>query len=144
MGNEKKRRSRSRERSEKGKDKRGKRSRSRSKECLDKYKRHRSRSRDRYDGASNAHDSSKYEKMERTDSHRYIKNEKDKHDERKDSKDKKNKDFKRRSPTPSDNENLKVKNEIDLKQEYVKKEPLSLEELLAKKKAAEAIKSKVG
>ncbi|XP_018567552.1 probable ATP-dependent RNA helicase DDX23 [Anoplophora glabripennis] len=142
MGNDKKRRSRSRERSEKGKDKRSKRSRSRSKECLDRHKRHRSRSKDKYDGTSNAHDSLKYEKTERTDNYRYTKTEKDKHDERKESKEKRNKDLKRRSPTPQDNENLKLKSETILKQESVKKEPLSLEELLAKKKAAEAIKSK--
>jgi ATP-dependent RNA helicase DDX23/PRP28 len=126
MVNDKKRRSRSRERMDKDRDKR-RRSRSRSKERNERiYKRHRSRSREKYESSSSKYD-------------RYGKNDRDKRDDRKD--DKKGKDSRKRTPTP-ETEN-KADTKIDTKQEAAaKKEPLSLEELLAKKKAEEAAKSK--
>jgi ATP-dependent RNA helicase DDX23/PRP28 len=111
---------------DKDRDKR-RRSRSRSKERNERiYKRHRSRSREKYESSSSKYD-------------RYGKNDRDKRDDRKD--DKKGKDSRKRTPTP-ETEN-KADTKIDTKQEAAaKKEPLSLEELLAKKKAEEAAKSK--
>ncbi|EFA04449.1 probable ATP-dependent RNA helicase DDX23 [Tribolium castaneum] len=117
MVNDKKRRSRSRDRLDKRR-----RSRSRSKERP--HKRYRSRSRDKYESSSSKYD-------------RYSKSERD----RKDDKDKKSKDSRKRSPTPETE--TKPDTKSDVKQEPApKKEPLSLEELLAKKKAEEAAKSK--
>lgn len=125
MVNDKKRRSRSRERVDKDRDKR-RRSRSRSKERP--HKRYRSRSRDKYESSSSKYD-------------RYGKSDRDKRDDRKDDKDKKGKDSRKRSPTPETDQKSETK--PDVKQEPPpKKEPLSLEELLAKKKAEEAAKSK--
>ncbi|XP_018330770.1 probable ATP-dependent RNA helicase DDX23 isoform X2 [Agrilus planipennis] len=124
MVNDKKRRSRSRDRSDReNRDKKIRRSRSRSKERG--HKRHRSKSpRDKYSS------SSRYDK------------EKDKAS--KDNKDeKRNRD--KQSPSPEVEEmKADAKPEIkpDVKTENTKKEPLSLEELLAKKKAEEAAKSK--
>ncbi|XP_044268802.1 probable ATP-dependent RNA helicase DDX23 [Tribolium madens] len=125
MVNDKKRRSRSRDRLDKDRDKR-RRSRSRSKERP--HKRYRSRSRDKYESSSSKYD-------------RYGKPDRDKRDDRKDDKDKKAKDSRKRTPTP-DTE-TKPESKSEMKQEPPpKKEPLSLEELLAKKKAEEAAKSK--
>ncbi|KAF2902146.1 hypothetical protein ILUMI_04054 [Ignelater luminosus] len=130
MGSDKKRRSRSRERSDRDRDKRVKRSRSRSKERS--YKKYRSRSRDRdlkYES------SSKYDS--RSEKDRYVKSDRDKEE-----KEKKVKEMKRRSSSP-EIEEVKPDVKPDLKQEPPpKKEPLSLEELLARKKAEEAAKSK--
>ncbi|CAG9864583.1 unnamed protein product [Phyllotreta striolata] len=137
MGNDKKRRSRSREREkdrerdkEREKDRR-KRSRSRSRERelrelrekernLDRHKRRRSRSRDK-DYPAGKYRNEKY-----------------------DEKDKKHKDVAKKDELEEDETKVKadIKEDIKLKQELVKKEPLSLEELLAKKKAEEAAKSK--
>ncbi|XP_057671652.1 probable ATP-dependent RNA helicase DDX23 [Diorhabda carinulata] len=133
MGSDKKRRSRSREK-EKERDKR-KRSRSRSKDRTerdrtresDRYKRHRSRSKERdYVGSSGSINNKSDKEKHRGD--------KDKHEE----KEKRHKDVKK----DDTEEQEKVENKVDVKQEPVKKEPLSLEELLAKKKAEEAAKSK--
>ena len=127
MVNDKKRRSRSRDRLDKDRDKR-RRSRSRSKERP--HKRYRSRSRDKYESSSSKYD--RYAKSDR---------DKDKRDDRKDDKDKKSKDSRKRTPTPESETKDETKG--DLKQEAAaKREPLSLEELLAKKKAEEAAKSK--
>ncbi|VEN47472.1 unnamed protein product [Callosobruchus maculatus] len=131
-GDEKRARSKERD---KHKDKRVKRSRSRSKERYDRNKRARSREKDpkdtRYD---------KYERdhKERSDRDRgSSKNEK--YDDRRD--DKKPKDIKKASsPAPEEEQETRLK--VEVKDEKIKKEPLSLEELLAKKKAEEAAKSK--
>ncbi|XP_066258528.1 probable ATP-dependent RNA helicase DDX23 [Euwallacea similis] len=134
MGNDKKRRSRSKDRMEKERDtKRLRRSRSKSKERG--YKRHRSRSRDRYDRRDLRDD-----RRDRDD--KYEKENKDKYKSDRDRKeDKKAKDT-RKSPFPEVSETKpEVKPEIK-DEAAVKKEPLSLEELLAKKKAEEATKSK--
>ncbi|XP_066143482.1 probable ATP-dependent RNA helicase DDX23 [Euwallacea fornicatus] len=134
MGNDKKRRSRSKDRMEKDRDnKRLRRSRSKSKERG--YKRHRSRSRDRYDRRDLRDD-----RRERDD--KYEKENKDKYKSDRDRKeDKKAKDT-RKSPPPEVSE-IKPDTKSEIKDEAaVKREPLSLEELLAKKKAEEATKSK--
>ncbi|XP_072383702.1 probable ATP-dependent RNA helicase DDX23 [Diabrotica undecimpunctata] len=130
MGSDKKRRSRSRD-----KDKR-KRSRSRSKERpdrekirdSDRHKRHRSRSREKDYPNSSKHD--KFDKEK-------YKSDRDKYDD----KDKKNKDLKKEEEE-AELEKVKVETKAEVKQEPAKKEPLSLEELLTKKKAEEAAKSK--
>ncbi|XP_028135225.1 probable ATP-dependent RNA helicase DDX23 [Diabrotica virgifera virgifera] len=129
MGSDKKRRSRSRD-----KDKR-KRSRSRSKERSDRekirdsdrHKRHRSRSREKDYPSSSKHD--KFDKEK-------YKSDRDKYDD----KDKKYKDAKKEEE--EELEKVKVETKTEVKQEPAKKEPLSLEELLTKKKAEEAAKSK--
>ncbi|XP_023011592.2 probable ATP-dependent RNA helicase DDX23 [Leptinotarsa decemlineata] len=132
MAGDKKRRSRSRER-DKDRSKR-KKSRSRSKERQDRHKRHRSRSRER--DKYEAH-SSKYDKPEKTERDKHPRNDREKYDE----KDKKLKDTKKE--VTEEAEDVKVDNkDVNCKQEVAKKEPLSLEELLAKKKAEEAAKSK--
>lgn len=59
--------------------------------------------------------------------------------ERKDERDRKVKDSKRKSPTPVEDDKEFKPEEVSVE----KKEPLSLEEFLAKKKAEEAAKSKV-
>lgn len=120
MAGDKRRRSRSRERSDR--DKKGRRSRSHSKERS--YKRHRSHSRERDTKYDNRSDKDKYSRNDRDD------------------KGKKLKDFKRKSSSP-EVEEVKATVKPDLKAEVSKREPLSLEELLAKKKAEEAAKSKV-
>ncbi|KAF5299388.1 hypothetical protein FQR65_LT09429 [Abscondita terminalis] len=121
MGNDKKRRSRSRDRTER--DKKQKRSKSRSKERV--YKKYRSRSRER-DIKHDFKQDNCYEK--------------DKHI--KDDKHKKVKEIKYKSQTP-ELEEINLDNVSDIKPEHsVKKEPLSLEELLARKKAEEDAKSK--
>ncbi|CAG9832460.1 unnamed protein product [Diabrotica balteata] len=130
MGSDKKRRSRSRD-----KDKR-KRSRSRSKERpdrekirdSDRHKRHRSRSREKDYPSSSKHD--KFDKEK-------YKSDRDKYDD----KDKKHKDLKKEEEE-AELEKVKVETKAEVKQEPSKKEPLSLEELLTKKKAEEAAKSK--
>lgn len=126
MGNDKKRRSRSRDRLEKDREKRSRRSRSRSKE---RQKRHRSRSRSR-------ERDNKYEK----DKHLDRKLERDRKEDRRDDKERKNRDSRKRSPSPL-NDDGKEDSKLDSSQSS-KKEPLSLEEFLAKKKAEEAAKSK--
>ncbi|KAL3280543.1 hypothetical protein HHI36_003775 [Cryptolaemus montrouzieri] len=141
MGNDKKRRSRSRERYEnkdrerdKVRDRERKRSRSKSKERL--HKRHRSRSREKYESTS------RYEKYD-SKYDKYAKNDRDRRDERrKDDKDIKSRDPKRKSPTPGEKEETKLAPKKEVPPTILKKEPLSLEELLAKKKAEEAAKSK--
>ncbi|RZB49919.1 ATP-dependent RNA helicase DDX23 [Asbolus verrucosus] len=125
MVNEKKRRSRSRDRLDKDRDKR-RRSRSRSKERP--HKRYRSRSREKYESSSSKYD-------------RYSKTERDKREDRKDDKDKKSKDSRKRTPTPENESKSDIKGETK-PQPPPKREPLSLEELLTKKKAEEAAKSK--
>ncbi|KAK9743580.1 Helicase conserved C-terminal domain [Popillia japonica] len=127
MGNEKKRRSRSRDRSDKDREKRSRHSRSRSKE---RYKRHRSKSRSR-------ERDSKYDSKYEKDKYQEKKSERD----RKDDRDRRNKETRKRSPTPI-NEDTKNDMKPDLQQANMKKEPLSLEEFLSKKKAEEAAKSK--
>lgn len=135
MANDKKRRSRSKERTDKDRDKRAKRSRSKSKDRT--HKRHRSRSRERYDRQDRRDD-----RFDRRDD----KFDKDKHRtdrdrDRKDDKDRKQKDSKK-TPPPEE-QDVKADAKPDVKPEVPqKKEPLSLEELLAKKKAEEAAKSK--
>lgn len=138
MGNEKKRRSRSRERGENNKDRerdrRVKRSRSKSKERLHKrYARSRSRERDR-EYKHDLRDKDRFASGSKSEKER---------DKERDAKDRKSKDGKQRSPTPENKPEVKV---IDTKQEDqkkdLKKEPLSLEELLAKKKAEEDARSK--
>ncbi|CAH1118034.1 unnamed protein product [Phaedon cochleariae] len=126
MGNEKKRRSRSRER-DKERDKR-KRSRSRSKDRSD---RHKKQEREKYDSHSNKSD--KQEKGDR-----------DKHRDKYEEKDKKYKESRKenREDTEDTKGNIKAETKVELKSDPAKKEPLSLEELLAKKKAEEAAKSK--
>lgn len=149
MGNDKKRRSRSKER-EKDRDKRVKRSRSRSRDRSDRHKRHRSRSREKdkyenflassskYDNTSN----NKFEKPERIERDKYTKTDKDYKDKFGDKKDEKK--AKKEELASDDVQDVKVKIESGIiKQEPLKKEPLSLEELLANKKAEEAAKSKV-
>lgn len=124
MGSDKKRRSRSRERvdRERDRDKRSKRSRSRSKERT--HKKHRSRSRDR-DAKYDSKQESRY------DNHKYVKEEREKKVKEK-----------RKSCSP-EIEEVKPEVQLEVKQEPARKrEPLSLEELLAKKKAEEASKSK--
>ncbi|XP_022902238.1 probable ATP-dependent RNA helicase DDX23 [Onthophagus taurus] len=127
MGNDKKRRSRSRERNDKEREKRSRYSRSKSRE---RHKRHRSRSKSRerdlkYD--------SKYEK----DKYQHGKSDRDRRDDRNYDKDKKQRK-KTPSPTPEDTKE-EVKHDPNVN---LKKEPLSLEEFLSKKKAEEAAKSK--
>ncbi|CAH1105693.1 unnamed protein product [Psylliodes chrysocephalus] len=133
MGNDKKRRSRSRER-DKDRDKR-KRSRSRSKErdkerlerVSDRHRRHRSRSREKdYSNSNNKYDNKDKQR-----------NDRDKYEE----KDKKYKGTKKEEIEEEDSK-VKVELKVGVKKEPAKKEPLSLEELLAKKKAEEAAKSK--
>ncbi|GJQ85674.1 hypothetical protein Trydic_g20221 [Trypoxylus dichotomus] len=131
MGNEKKRRSRSRDRLDKEREKRSRHSRSRSKERPERHKRHRSRSRSRE--RENKYDTNKYDK----EKYQEKKSERD----RKDEKDRKSKDSRKRSPTPA-NEDSKEEVKPEVSQMTTKKEPLSLEEFLAKKKAEEAAKSK--
>lgn len=141
MGSDKKRRSRSRERSDKDRerDRRLKRSRSRSKERIHKrHGRSRSRERERDYKHESKHDP-------RDNNTRYAsKSEKDRDKDRENKDTKKFKDGKHRSPTP---ELLKKEQASDVKSEdkssvSLKKEPLSLEELLAKKKAEEDARSK--
>lgn len=112
MGNEKKRRSRSRERIDKERDKRSKRSRSHSRE-RDRQDRHK-RHRSRSKERDPKHDKPKQENQRRED--------------RKEPRKEIVEEVKEEVP-PEDTKN-------------VKKEPLSLEEILAKKKAEEAAKSK--
>ncbi|XP_044743410.1 probable ATP-dependent RNA helicase DDX23 [Chrysoperla carnea] len=127
-GDLKKRRSRSRERSDR--DHRSKRSRSRSKERDARHQRRRSRSREK--------DSKRDYKYEESNRDKYY--EKDRNDR---DKDKKHKIKDKKSPTP-DPEKIKDEKKLkdEMKQEKAKREPLSLEELLAKKKAEEEAKSK--
>lgn len=142
MGNDKKRRSRSRERSEKDRDKRSKRSRSKSKDRGTK----RPRSRERYERRDPRDEKfdRRDEKLDRKDD-KYEKDkykmDRDRKDDRdrRDDKDRKLKEVKK-SPPPE--EDIKPDIKVEVKQESLKKEPLSLEELLAKKKAEEAAKSK--
>nr|CAI5857582.1 unnamed protein product [Callosobruchus analis] len=130
-GDEKRARSKERD---KHKDKRVKRSRSRSKDRYDRNKRPRSREKDPKD---NRYDKYERDHKERNDRDRGAsKNEK--YDERRD--DKKPKDIKKTSSPVPEEEESKVT--VEVKEEKIKKEPLSLEELLAKKKAEEAAKSK--
>ncbi|XP_045470940.1 probable ATP-dependent RNA helicase DDX23 [Harmonia axyridis] len=140
MGGDKKRRSRSKERHDikdwdrdRIRERERKRSRSRSKDRS--HKRHRSRSRDKYE-SSNRYDKhdTKYDKHSKSD-----RNDRDRKDDRK--KDEKDPKSRQKSPTPVDEDS---KNTLKKEQTATnaKKEPLSLEELLAKKKAEEAAKSK--
>lgn len=138
MGSDKKRRSRSKERSEKDREKRRK-SRSKSKERL--LKRHRSRSRDRYERRDTKEDRNdrREDKLDRKDDFKTDKDkyrgDRDRKDERKEERERKLKDLKQEEDIKPD-----VKGQV--KEESIKKEPLSLEELLTKKKAEEAAKSK--
>ncbi|CAH0556860.1 unnamed protein product [Brassicogethes aeneus] len=135
MAGDKKRRSRSRERTDKERDKRVKRSRSRSKERRDK--RHRSRSREK--------DKTDLNKYGRNDRDKYVNSERDKKGDRldkRDDKDRKSGSSSGKDVKPETEESkVKVETKPQLKKE-TKKEPLSLEELLDKKKAEEAAKSK--
>ncbi|XP_030757784.1 probable ATP-dependent RNA helicase DDX23 [Sitophilus oryzae] len=138
MGSDKKRRSRSKERSEKDREKRRK-SRSKSKERS--LKRHRSRSRDRYERRDTKEDRNdrREDKLDRKDDFKTDKDkyrgDRDRKDERKEERERKLKDLKQEEDIKPD-----VKGQV--KEESIKKEPLSLEELLTKKKAEEAAKSK--
>ncbi|KAJ8976526.1 hypothetical protein NQ317_007044 [Molorchus minor] len=127
MGSDKKRRGRSRSRDRLELDKR-KRSRSRSRE-VDKYRKSKSSSHVEDDRYGN---NSKFENSEKSERNR-------KECEKKERKIKKERDLKKSSSTDGGDSKLKIE---EVKQEAIKNEPLSLEELLAKKKAEEAAKSK--
>ncbi|CAG9768683.1 unnamed protein product [Ceutorhynchus assimilis] len=136
MGIDKKKRSRSRERTDKDRDKRSKRSRSKSKDRADRgHKRHRSRSKERYDSRRD----DKFERRDEKHDKEKYKTEREKRDERKDDKDTK---FAKETKPALPVEDTKPAIKPEVKAEPQKKEPLSLEELLEKKKAEEAAKSK--
>ncbi|XP_076256441.1 putative ATP-dependent RNA helicase DDX23 [Rhynchophorus ferrugineus] len=146
MGNDKKRRSRSKDRFDKERDKRVRRSRSKSPERS--RKRHRSRSRERYERRDLKEErlDRREEKSDRKDDKHDSKSEKDKYKtdrDRKDDRDRRDEKEKK----AKDEKALQIEEDVktDIKagvKEEIKKEPLSLEEILAKKKAEDIAKSK--
>ncbi|KAF7284881.1 hypothetical protein GWI33_021455 [Rhynchophorus ferrugineus] len=146
MGNDKKRRSRSKDRFDKERDKRVRRSRSKSPERS--RKRHRSRSRERYERRDLKEErlDRREEKSDRKDDKHDSKSEKDKYKtdrDRKDDRDRRDEKEKK----AKDEKALQIEEDAktDIKagvKEEIKKEPLSLEEILAKKKAEDIAKSK--